>query len=448
MNTYPPRLKLDSCQTICASDSSAEALNSDCFCLSVDKLALQAELQTILADCNVPGTFAETHPHLFSALPVHVSPRHIEQMASVAEALEEIVALPAYQVAALAWAPQVATFNPGSPGGLLGLDFHLGLDGPRLIEVNTNPGGALLNAVLGRAQRVCMPELTVPPTNVAQAENAVLQSILMEWRLQRDFAPMEFVAIVDELPTQQYLYPEFVLYRELFRQHGYRAEICAPQELIRRGGRLWLGGTAVDLVYNRLTDFALQQDEHQVLRTAYLAKEVAMSPHPRAHALYADKRNLSLLGDREFLESSGSSLAALNVLLAAVPSTQFVTPVNRDAMWANRRHLFFKPVAGFGSKATYRGDKLTRRVWGEIEKEAYVAQEIVSPSERQVAKDAVPLKVDIRCYAYRGQPLLFAARMYQGQTTNFRTPGGGFAPVLTTLMAPPGGTGDCRYWAE
>jgi hypothetical protein len=369
-------------------------------------------------------------------------------MASVAEALEEIVALPAYQVAALAWAPQVATFNPGSPGGLLGLDFHLGLDGPRLIEVNTNPGGALLNAVLGRAQRVCMPELTVPPTNVAQAENAVLQSILMEWRLQRDFAPMEFVAIVDELPTQQYLYPEFVLYRELFRQHGYRAEICAPQELIRRGGRLWLGGTAVDLVYNRLTDFALQQDEHQVLRTAYLAKEVAMSPHPRAHALYADKRNLSLLGDREFLESSGSSLAALNVLLAAVPSTQFVTPVNRDAMWANRRHLFFKPVAGFGSKATYRGDKLTRRVWGEIEKEAYVAQEIVSPSERQVAKDAVPLKVDIRCYAYRGQPLLFAARMYQGQTTNFRTPGGGFAPVLTTLMAPPGGTGDCRYWAE
>jgi hypothetical protein len=27
--------------------------------------------------------------------------------------------------------------------------------------------------------------------------------------------------------------------------------------------------------------------------------------------------------------------------------------------------------------------------------------------------------------------LLCAARRYQGQTTNFRTPGGGFAPVLT-----------------
>jgi hypothetical protein len=39
--------------------------------------------------------------------------------------------------------------------------------------------------------------------------------------------------------------------------------------------------------------------------------------------------------------------------------------------------------------------------------------------------------VDLRCYAYLGQALLFAARLYQGQTTNFRTPGGGFAPVLT-----------------
>ena len=44
-----------------------------------------------------------------------------------------------------------------------------------------------------------------------------------------------------------------------------------------------------------------------------------------------------------------------------------------------------------------------------------------------------PLKADIRCYAYRGKPLLYAARLYQGQTTNFRTPGGGFAPVLTAV---------------
>ena len=41
------------------------------------------------------------------------------------------------------------------------------------------------------------------------------------------------------------------------------------------------------------------------------------------------------------------------------------------------------------------------------------------------------LKVDIRNYTYDGRVMLVAARLYQGQTTNFRTPGGGFAPVLT-----------------
>ena len=38
-------------------------------------------------------------------------------------------------------------------------------------------------------------------------------------------------------------------------------------------------------------------------------------------------------------------------------------------------------------------------------------------------------KTNVRLYAYDGQILLTAARLYQGQTTNFRTPGGGFAPV-------------------
>lgn len=141
---------------------------------------------------------------------------------------------------------------------------------------------------------------------------------------------------------------------------------------------------------------------------------------------------MSLLGSRDFLQASGASQASIDILIAAVPSTELVTPENREAMWAARRQLFFKPAAGFGSKASYRGDKLTRRVWNEIAGGIYVAQEIVAPSERWVKSEADPLKVDIRCYAYRGEALMYAARMYRGQTTNFRTPGGGFAPVVST----------------
>jgi hypothetical protein len=41
------------------------------------------------------------------------------------------------------------------------------------------------------------------------------------------------------------------------------------------------------------------------------------------------------------------------------------------------------------------------------------------------------MKADVRNYVYVGQVQMLAARLYQGQTTNFRTPAGGFAPVLT-----------------
>jgi len=432
MNAHPPSPRPKGCSSACASTAQVETLNRECFCVGVDQKLLHAELEVALGAHGLSGSLADSHPHLFSALPVYVSRRHIEQVANVVAAIEAVSASSAYQFAVMSWAPEIAKFDPGSPGGLLGVDFHIGPNGPRLIEINTNPGGALLNALLGQAQNACMPELTVAPTEIGQVEETVLHAMQTEWNLQRGTEPLGFLAIVDESPKQQYLYPEFVLYRELFRRHGYRAEICGPEALVPKNSRLWLGENPVDFVYNRLTDFALQQSAHDVLRTAYLAGQVAMSPHPRAHALYADKRNLSLLSNRDFLQSAGVDEATVDILMAAVPTTQLVTPENREAMWAHRRGLFFKPAAGFGSKASYRGDKLTRRVWDEIAGGIFVAQDIVAPSERHVASDSAPLKVDIRCYAYRGRVLLYAARMYQGQTTNFRTAGGGFAPVLTS----------------
>jgi hypothetical protein len=56
----------------------------------------------------------------------------------------------------------------------------------------------------------------------------------------------------------------------------------------------------------------------------------------------------------------------------------------------------------------------------------------VAASERHVRLDGqpTPLKFDIRCFVYDGEVQLIAARLYQGQTTNFRTRGGGFAPVF------------------
>ena len=69
----------------------------------------------------------------------------------------------------------------------------------------------------------------------------------------------------------------------------------------------------------------------------------------------------------------------------------------------------------------------------EISSGGYVVQEVAAPSERMIKLDGLPQarKTDDRLYTYDGQVLLIAARLYQGQTTNFRTPGGGFAPAFT-----------------
>jgi hypothetical protein len=274
---------------------------------------------------------------------------------------------------------------------------------------------------------------TIPLDSI---DGSFLDMFLTEWRLSRGARALRSIAIVDDQPEQQYLYPEFLLFRQLFSRHGFHAVVADPAELRLRDGALWHDDAQIDLVYNRLTDFTLEQTAHAALREAYLSNAVVLTPHPRAHALYADKRNLAVLTDSDALRRFGVAPAVARTLLEGIPRTQTVDPAHADRLWSERRGLFFKPAAGFGSKAAYRGDKITRRVWDEILKGDYVAQAFVSPGERmigdfQVHEASLALKFDLRNYVYDGQVQFVAARMYHGQTTNFRTPGGGFAPVFT-----------------
>ena len=92
-----------------------------------------------------------------------------------------------------------------------------------------------------------------------------------------------------------------MLFRALSRAHGVSASICDARELEVVADRLCHRGQPIDLVYNRLTDFALEQLEHAALAEA-LARDLAVvTPHPRAYALYADKRRLALLSDADAL---------------------------------------------------------------------------------------------------------------------------------------------------
>jgi hypothetical protein len=415
--------------------NTAESLNLGCYCRTLNPDALRAELEGSAGIAGLAHEIAQTRPHLFSSTVVFVSPAVADAIAAAVSAIERVIALPPCQAAALARAPAIARLDFGPAGACMGYDFHLSPQGPRLIEINTNAGGALLNAALARAQQACCEAMhwaCRPNVAPGRLEDTFREMFAAEWRRQRGDAPVGTIAIVDDAPAAQYLAPEFELFRRMLESRGRAARIADPREFEWREGKLRHHGAVVDMVYNRLTDFYLSDPHHAALRSAYEAGAVVLTPHPRAHALHADKRNLVVLSDENLLAAWGVSDADRRVIGAAVPRTRPVTPETADELWAQRRQLFFKPFAGYGAKAAYRGDKLTRRVWDEIRAGDFVAQALVPPGERLIEVDGVrtDLKFDVRAYTYDGRVQLLAARMYAGQTTNFRTPGGGFAPVV------------------
>lgn len=143
-------------------------LNRRCRCVTLDRAAL---MQTREAEADV------------------------ERVEAVVRAIEAAARLPGYVEAALVRAPEFARFDPGPAGAFMGHDFHLEADGPKLIEVNTNAGGAFLNALPARARWACCGE-TAP----GGFEDAVWGMFETEWRLQRGTGAPASIAIVDDEP--------------------------------------------------------------------------------------------------------------------------------------------------------------------------------------------------------------------------------------------------------
>lgn len=356
--------------------------------------------------------------NIFANSSVFVSEHVLAQQSEIITAIESVIALSAYQNHVLNYAPETAHFVPKAKGVFFGYDFHIDESGnSKLIEINTNAGGALLNALKFEAK----------------TEQKFVEMFQNEWQLSRGSEALKTIAIVDESPQQQYLYPEFLLCQQLFEQNGIHAIICAPETLRYHSQKLWYENTPIDLVYNRLTDFALLELNQRDLLAAYLDENVVITPNPRTHALYADKRNLTILSNAESLKSFGVNKEIRDILLNGIAPTISVEAKNTDCLWAGRKQLFFKPAKGYGSKAAYRGDKLTKRVFGEILVNDYVAQNFVPPKTQniQTKNGLETFKFDLRAYVYDSEIQLTCARLYQGQTTNFRTHGGGFAPIIT-----------------
>lgn len=372
-------------------------------------------------------------PNLFSSSAIFISQKNFEDISATIKAIEEITSNSIYQDKILKNAPAIAQFNPGVKGVFMGYDFHLTESGPKLIEINTNAGGGPINLYLAKAHSLISNDQTFKtPINLNQIEELIFNNFIQECSLERPEKYPKFVAIIDDHPEDQFLRGEFELFKKIFEKNGLEAMIIDPQDLIFRENKLWYQGRIVDLIYNRLTDFYFEETSHDCLKQAYLDGNTTITPSPYNHALYANKRNLIMLSNEEEINKVNISSESKKIILQNVPKTYPLTRSNESDMWKNRKEFFFKPNSGFGSKAAYRGDKITHKTWAQIVDNNYVAQKIVPPCECLIDVDnkKIALKFDVRAYVFSGEIQLLAARLYSGQTTNFRTPGGGFAPVF------------------
>ena len=408
-------------------------LNDACHCILLDEAALRSHFDAALLREGSLPELRLGREHLFAPYPVFANRHQVAAMRALIEAAHEVIALPAFQLDALKdsdW-PDQHTLS-----ALMAFDFHPEPQGAKLIEINTNAGGAYLAALLAESQRACcvpVEELLDSPTRGSNVPQRLFEDFLNEWRLARGSQALVKVLIVDDEPREQFLYPEFLLFRELFRRHGIAAEIADARELDFDGNALLHQGQAVDLVYNRCTDFTLGADNHAALRAACLQDAVVLTPSPRHHALYADKRHLVRLSDETYLQRIGAPAAARRILAAHVPKARVVAATDAELLWRERKRYFFKPFAGYASRGAYRGDRLTKRVWSEIVASGnYIAQEFTPAATRRGSPgdQAAMLKFDLRCVSYGTEIRLLNARLYQGQTTNMRTISGGLASVF------------------
>ena len=135
--------------------SLADDLNLGCMCRTLQTGRLQAQLETDTRLAGMTARLALSHPHLFSNSAVFMDPAIAETLARAVAAIERVIALPAYREHALAHAPAIARHDFGPAGVFMGYDFHIANALPHLIEINTNAGGAFLNAALSRAHTEC-----------------------------------------------------------------------------------------------------------------------------------------------------------------------------------------------------------------------------------------------------------------------------------------------------
>ena len=292
--------------------------------------------------------------------------------------------LPAYRGGARP-APGIARHDPGARGVFMGYDFHIGAATPGLIEINTNAGGAMLNAVLGtrsapaarRSRRSSTARLLR-----AGARARVRRHVRREWRrpaapacrsASRSSTTPRAAVPLSRVPALRAAFPPL---RHATRRRAARGA-CVRRQAARRVG-------PIDLVYNRLTDFSLlERRTRRCARPTW--RRAVVTPHPRAHALYADKRNLEPAHRPRSGCAPGASRRDAEILMRGMARTEVVPAAAAERLWSERRSSSSSRRAAMAARPPTAATSSRAGVGGDLAGD-YVAQALVPPSERRSAE--------------------------------------------------------------
>ncbi len=306
--------------------------------------------------------------------------------------------------------PQAAGIKSKTPSVLMGYDFHLTPDGPKLIEINNNAGGLYM----GDERWLPQPELS----EWHEPLTARLCSMFpTAWRS---------IAIMDEDVTRQYMYPEMLAYAKLLGSEGRKVFVVSPEAIGIRPDGLYVGDVRLDAIYNRHTDFYLEHHDLAHIRKAYEGNLVQLNPHPHSYALLGDKGRMVNWWTKGFLDAFLPQ-EDVRFIRHIVPESRRLKNVSPDTIWHERKQWVFKPAARHGGKGVVLGKAMSRKRFAVLVPEETILQRYVPPGT--VNLEGMKFKLDVRLYTQGSRLLAVAGRIWQGQMTNFRSEGSGWVSL-------------------
>ena len=359
--------------------------------------------------------------NLFSPLETIVSHEHFVLMSKASLELLDLIKEASVSKHLLNDKPKASQHFAGNLSAMIGVDFHITPEGPRIIEINTNAGGLVTSALWAHRNQ---PEQL---EQVLQKMVAMFQSEHMAWCRQKGKEnPLQHIAIIDENPAEEYTYHDFLLTAEVFKTAGIEVSIGRTKDLYVQEEKIYLPSTEqpIDLIYNRDCDFYLQAEESSILHQTYVNALACVSPNPYGYGLLSDKSNLAtlytLIQDEQL---SGKYPALAETLLPTYTLQAFLEK------GLNRNDWYFKPINEHAGKGVYRGKKLSQKRLDDMDVANHIVQQEALPDVIHWQGDEY--KYDLRLFVY-DDVIEISSRIYQGRITNFRTENGGYSTVKIT----------------